>query len=147
MPSAVRLLCDKIHFIFSGDESAGEVAETKKKPQPRWRKKYLTAGLFSDYYKDDNCDKPPAKQTEKSLSKFVYNRAEHEHGLMPPPAYCNKYVRLRREDFLLPFDLWWLHSNNQLPGRDIVPSWNYRKIRTSECSFNGFLFKNSISFR
>lgn len=69
---------------------------------------------------------------EKSLAKFVYVPEEHEHGLLPPPAYCNKFVRLRRIDYQLPFDLWWLHTHSQLPGRDITPSWNYKKIRTSK---------------
>jgi len=124
-----------LSFVFSDEESPAEV-EVKKKPQPRWRKKYLTAGLLSDFYKDNTtCEKPPSKHADKSLSKFVYNAAEHKSGLLPPPAYCNKFVRQRREDFLLPYDLWWQHSNNQLPGRDIVPSWNYKKIRTSEYFF------------
>lgn len=31
----------------------------------------------------------------------------------------------------MPYDLWWQHTHSQLPGRDVVPSWNYRKIRTN----------------
>lgn len=120
-------------------EDEAEVVEAKKKMQPRWRKKYLPAGLLSDYYKVDYKDKPPPKAPEKSFNKLVYNPEEHEHGLLPPPAYCNKFLRLRREDFLLPYDIWWLHSNNQLPSRGDVPSWNYKKIRTSKFFFVIFI--------
>ena len=131
----IKLLKLLICFVFS-EESASESAEAEvtkiKKPQPRWRKKYLTAGLLSDYYKVNNPTKPNNKVLgEKSLSRLSYVPEEHEHGLLPPPAYCEKFVRRRRIDYQLPFDLWWLHTNNQLPGRDIVPSWNYKRIRTS----------------
>lgn len=74
----------------------------------------------------------PRKSTELCKTRLTYNPAEHKHGLLPPPYYCGKWVRQRRIHFQLPHDLWWLHTNNQLPGRDIVPSWNYKKIRTSE---------------
>jgi hypothetical protein len=36
--------------VPSGDESTKSCRRTK---QPRWRKKFLAAGLFSDYYKED----------------------------------------------------------------------------------------------
>jgi len=65
------------------------------------------------------------------MGRLIYNPAEHRFGLLPPPYYCGKWVRQRRIHFQLPHDLWWLHTNNQLPGRDIVPSWNYKKIRTN----------------
>jgi [histone H3]-lysine4 N-trimethyltransferase ASH1L len=105
--------------------------EGKGKPQPRWRKKYLVAGLFSDYYKEDE----QRKTTPAELSKArncVYKREEHKHGLLPPPYHCGKFLRQRRVDFELPYDLWWQHQHNKLPGRDSeVPSWNYKKIRTN----------------
>ena len=52
--------------------------------------------------------------------------------LLPPPCYCRKWLRERLIDFQLPYDLWWMHTNNMLPGRDLVPSWNYKKIKSSE---------------
>ncbi|KDR13022.1 hypothetical protein L798_13230, partial [Zootermopsis nevadensis] len=63
--------------------------------------------------------------------RLVYRPEEHQHGLLPPPYHCGKYLRQRRVEFKLPYDLWWLHTHNQLPGRDRVPSWNYKKIRTN----------------
>lgn len=65
-------------------------------------------------------------------NKLTYDPEEHVHGLLPPPCYCRKWLRERQIDFVLPYDLWWLHEHNMLPGRDIVPSWNYKKIKSSE---------------
>nr|CAD7255866.1 unnamed protein product [Timema shepardi] len=110
--------------VPSGDESN---KSGRRRKQPNWKKKSsLVAGLFSDYYKEDerrpSCDKPP---------RLTYKPEEHPHGLLPPPYHCGKYLRQRRVDFKLPFDLWWQHKYNQLPGRDKVPSWNYKKIRSN----------------
>ncbi|BES87798.1 AWS [Nesidiocoris tenuis] len=110
------------------DDSDADSVRGMKKKQPRWRKKYLTAGLFSDYYKEDEPRKPSAHEKVKSLT---YDKTEHENGLLPPPAYCAKWVRQRKIPFQLPYDIWWLHTHNQLSGREEVPSWNYRKLRTN----------------
>ena len=50
---------------------------------------------------------------------------------MPPPYYCGRQLRQKKEDFSLPFDLWWQHVNKQLPGRDIAATWNYKRIKTN----------------
>ncbi|XP_034240792.1 microtubule-associated protein futsch isoform X2 [Thrips palmi] len=94
--------------------------------QPRWRKNFLPAGLFSDYYKMD--EPRPVGASKKGLQ---YKPEDHPYGLLPPPYHCGKWLRQRRVNFQLPYDLWWLHSHNKLPGRDTVPSWNYKKIRTN----------------
>ncbi|XP_015112127.1 histone-lysine N-methyltransferase ash1 [Diachasma alloeum] len=101
-------------------------SHTRRK-QPRWKKRYLPAGLFSDYYKDDE----PRKLSTTDGKKLTYDPAEHPHGLLPPPYHCGKFLRQRKLPFQLPYDLWWLHTHSRLPGRDLVPSWNYRKIRTN----------------
>ncbi|XP_060525871.1 histone-lysine N-methyltransferase ash1 isoform X2 [Cylas formicarius] len=106
----------------SGDETK------KNKKVPRWRKRFLVAGLFSDYYKEDESKR---QENTKSLRNLIYNPEDHPYGLLPPPYHCGKYLRCRRVDFQLPYDLWWQHTHSQLPGRDVVPSWNYRKIRTN----------------
>ncbi|KAK4303465.1 hypothetical protein Pmani_024522 [Petrolisthes manimaculis] len=112
----------------SGDESNRTLTGNRK--VPRWRKKYLVAGLFSDHYKDDE---PRRRNGEVSMpkNKLTYDPLEHTHGLLPPPCYCRKWLRERHIDFVLPYDLWWLHEHNMLPGRDIVPSWNYKKIKSN----------------
>lgn len=109
---------------LSEDEtSKTDLKDTK---QPRWRKKYLPAGLFSDYFKLD--EPRPVGDSKKGLQ---YKPEDHPHGLLPPPYHCGKWLRQRRVNFQLPYDLWWLHTHNKLPGRDIVPSWNYKKLRTN----------------
>ncbi|XP_046400924.1 uncharacterized protein LOC124167161 isoform X2 [Ischnura elegans] len=116
-----------------GDAGSGDESKSgARKKQPRWRKKFLAAGLFSDFYKEDeprrpNCDVPSGSGKQR----MAYRPEEHRHGLLPPPYHCGKWLRQRRLDFQLPYDLWWLHTHSQLPGRDIVPSWNYKKIRTN----------------
>lgn len=119
-PIVDRLIRDE-RASTSGDEK-------KSRKAPRWRKKYLVAGLFSDYYKEDD-DK--RQENNVKSSRLVYNPSEHPYGLLPPPYHCGKYLRCRKLPFQLPYDLWWQHTHNQLPGRDVVPSWNYRKIRTN----------------
>nr|XP_053639713.1 uncharacterized protein LOC128693874 [Cherax quadricarinatus] len=112
----------------SGDESNRTLPGNRR--VPRWRKKYLVAGLFSSYYKEDE---PRRRNGEVSLpkNKLTYDPEEHIHGLLPPPCYCRKWLRERQIDFVLPYDLWWLHEHNMLPGRDIVPSWNFKKIKSN----------------
>lgn len=76
--------------------------------------------------------RPRKPSNDVGKPRLVYRPEEHQHGLLPPPYHCGKYLRQRRVEFKLPYDLWWLHTHNQLPGRDRVPSWNYKKIRTSK---------------
>ncbi|KAG5891123.1 hypothetical protein JTB14_022235 [Gonioctena quinquepunctata] len=109
----------------SGDEKKGKKA-------PRWRKKHLLAGLFSDYYKEnDEAIRQKRTENAQKASRIVYNPSEHPYGLLPPPYHCGKYLRCRKLPFQLPYDIWWQHTHSQLPGREVVPSWNYRKIRTN----------------
>ncbi len=63
----------------------------------------------------------------------MYNPEDHPHGLLPPPYYCGRQLRQKKEDFQLPFDLWWLNVNKQLPGRDVAATWNYKKIKNNVC--------------
>ncbi|XP_055636011.1 histone-lysine N-methyltransferase ash1 isoform X2 [Toxorhynchites rutilus septentrionalis] len=99
------------------DETPSPPAEGKNKKVPR--KKYISAGLFSDCYKDDG------KGSGRTGPKV------QPESLLPPPAYCERFLRKTQRDFQLPYDLWWLHENGKLTGRHGVASWNYRKIRTN----------------
>jgi hypothetical protein len=109
------------------------------------RKRYLPAGLLSKYFKEDINESTASGangtgtvestkevgRVERSKS-LTYDPDEHEHGLLPAPYYCERYLRRTRRDFQLPFDLWWQHQEGKLPGREsMVPSWNYRKIRNN----------------
>lgn len=45
---------------------------------------------------------------------LVYDPAEHEHSLLPPPIHVGKYLREKRVDFQLPYDIWWLYDNDMV---------------------------------
>lgn len=113
--------------VASDDHELGKHLSSShsRKKQPRWKKRYLQAGLFSDYFKEDEIRKVPSTDNS-GKNKMVYDPAEHPHGLLPPPYHCGKFLRQRKIPFQLPYDLWWLHTHSRLPGRDLVPSWNYR---------------------
>ncbi|XP_039291207.1 LOW QUALITY PROTEIN: uncharacterized protein LOC111050219 [Nilaparvata lugens] len=124
--------------VGGGLGGGGGVGEGRKRAfVPRWRKRYLTAGLFSDVYKrggrQDGGDHSHERDRDRDRDRDwrVYRPDEHRYGLMPAPIYCAKWVRQRRVHFQLPHDLWWLHKHSRLPGRDVVPSWNHKKIRTN----------------
>lgn len=102
-------------------ESTPNANTIEKEKNKKLRKKYLTAGLMSDVYKENG-------KIIKSTSKDPSNPITVS---LPPPIYCEKYLRQRIIDFELPFDLWFAHDNDKLPGRNIVHSWNFRKIRTN----------------
>ncbi|XP_062556034.1 histone-lysine N-methyltransferase ash1-like isoform X2 [Armigeres subalbatus] len=99
------------------DETPSPPVDGKNKKVPR--KKYITAGLFSDCYKDDG------KTSGRNGPKV------QPESLLPPPAYCERFLRRTQRDFQLPYDLWWLQENGKLTSRHAIASWNYRKIRTN----------------
>ncbi|XP_037934418.1 histone-lysine N-methyltransferase ash1 isoform X2 [Teleopsis dalmanni] len=99
----------------------------------RIRKNYLPAGLFSDFFKKEVTE-ALKKNYEKSANDSQLldsNIIAKPTSLLPPPPYCEKYLRRLQRDFELPFDVWWAYKNSKLPIRNTVPSWNYRKIRVN----------------
>ena len=48
--------------------------------------------------------------------------------LLPPPCYVYNKERRKLNDFVLPFDIWWQHVNNQL-SHTVNPAKNYKKIK------------------
>lgn len=124
----------------SGDESnpilplpSTKGSLPKKRRMSNMRKRYLPAGLLSNYFKEDHENNSGTITISTDRTKFLtYEPEEHEHGLLPPPFYCERILRRTKRDFQLPFDVWWLHQQGKLPDRDnLVPSWNYRKIRSN----------------
>lgn len=63
--------------------------------------------------------------------KVVYDPSEHEFGLMPAPIHVGKYLREKRKDFQLPYDIWWCHEHNFFSSMKPA-SPKYKKIRNSE---------------
>lgn len=138
----------------TSDEKSSSASTTGGRKNARWRKTYLSAGLFSDFFK--SLQSPPLQKiTAATLSKRnekSENNAQNDKKelvpfsatattpcesmplatpLLPPPPYCEKHFRRTEIDFELPYDIWWAYKNLKLPARVTVPSWNYRKIRTN----------------
>ncbi|XP_023303946.2 histone-lysine N-methyltransferase ash1 [Lucilia cuprina] len=130
----------------TSDEKSSTNSSVTKKIKPI-RKTYLPAGLFSDYFKvnqtvtkrnankKDNEKKTDLDKTTTTNCTEVVNQNKEievfKGPLLPPPPYCEKYLRRTQYDFELPYDIWWAYKNSKLPNRITVPSWNFRKIRTN----------------
>ncbi|XP_044017299.1 variant-silencing SET domain-containing protein isoform X2 [Aphidius gifuensis] len=113
------------------DNNTSTKNPSSRKKQPRWKKRYLQAGLYSNFFKTNEEQKKLINTDNNNKSKLIYDPIEHPHGLLPPPIHCGKFLRQKIIDFQLPYDLWWLHTHSKLREHDNVPSWNYRKIRTN----------------
>uniref|UniRef100_A0AAZ3QS09 Histone-lysine N-methyltransferase ASH1L n=1 Tax=Oncorhynchus tshawytscha TaxID=74940 RepID=A0AAZ3QS09_ONCTS len=61
--------------------------------------------------------------------KLEYTPGEHEYGLFPAPIHVGKYLRQKRIDFQLPYDILWLWKHDQLYEKPDVPL--YKKIRSN----------------
>ncbi|XP_063695507.1 histone-lysine N-methyltransferase ash1 [Culicoides brevitarsis] len=94
--------------------------EVPAEKERKGKKKYLIAGLFSDYFKED-----PKSRT--SNAKNV-NLSEVSVSL-PPPPYCERYFRHTESDFQLPYDLFMATKAGKLAGN--IASWHFRKLRVN----------------
>ncbi|XP_056142381.1 histone-lysine N-methyltransferase ASH1L-like isoform X2 [Lampris incognitus] len=83
-------------------------------------KKFLRAGLYSDDYKTTD---PPSQiqPVSRERESVEYTPGEHDYSLLPAPIHVGKYLRLKRIDFQLPYDVLWLWRNNQLHRQPAVP--------------------------
>ncbi|XP_062848593.1 histone-lysine N-methyltransferase ASH1L-like isoform X2 [Trichomycterus rosablanca] len=81
-------------------------------------KKYLWAGLYSDVYKNENV---PDEPQQLSIDCLEFNPEDHDHGLLPAPLHVGKYLRLKRIDFQLPYDIYWLCAHNKLFEMPVTP--------------------------
>lgn len=97
----------------------------KKTPRPP-KKKYQKAGLYSDVYKTTD---PKSRLMQLKKEKLEYTPGEHEYGLFPAPIHVGKYLRQKRIDFQLPYDILWQWKHNQLYKKPDVPL--YKKIRSN----------------
>ena len=101
----------------------------KKKKKVGVRKTYLKSGLFSVDYKSLYQAQEGDQGTK--LKGMVYKPEEHPFSLLPPPYYCGRQLRQKKEDYILPFDIWSLYSSNAIPTRDILATWNYKRIKNN----------------
>lgn len=101
------------------------IPREKKTPRPP-KKKYQKAGLYSDVYKTTD---PKSRLIQLKKEKLEYTPGEHEYGLFPAPIHVGKYLRQKRIDFQLPYDILWQWKHNQLYKKPDVPL--YKKIRSN----------------
>ncbi|XP_074079384.1 histone-lysine N-methyltransferase ASH1L [Macrotis lagotis] len=101
------------------------IPREKKAPRPP-KKKYQKAGLYSDVYKTTD---PKSRLIQLKKEKLEYTPGEHEYGLFPAPIHVGKYLRQKRIDFQLPYDILWQWKHNQLYKKPDVPL--YKKIRSN----------------
>ncbi|KAM4662430.1 LOW QUALITY PROTEIN: histone-lysine N-methyltransferase ASH1L [Discoglossus pictus] len=102
------------------------LVQREKKPARPPKKKFQRAGLFSDVYKTTD---PKSRLIQLKKEKLEYIPREHEYGLLPAPIHIGKYLRQKRNDFQLPYDILWQWKHNQLYKKPDVPL--YKKIRSN----------------
>lgn len=106
--------------------NTSETSQREKRPARPPKKKFQKAGLYSDVYKTDD---PRSQLLQLKKEKLEYTPGEHEYGLLPAPIHVGKYLRQKRIDFQLPYDILWLWKHDQLHKRPDVPL--YKKIRSN----------------
>jgi histone-lysine N-methyltransferase ASH1L len=116
--------------IAESSEVHSEEKRKRSKPGNVLKKNFLKAGLFSYDFKNTKNSKRGPESLMKSKG-MMYKPEEHPFSLLPPPYYCGRQLRQKKEDFALPYDLWHLHSTNMLPTRDIIATWNYKRIKNN----------------
>uniref|UniRef100_A0A2K6M6G3 ASH1 like histone lysine methyltransferase n=1 Tax=Rhinopithecus bieti TaxID=61621 RepID=A0A2K6M6G3_RHIBE len=72
---------------------------------------------------------PKSRLIQLKKEKLEYTPGEHEYGLFPAPIHVGKYLRQKRIDFQLPYDILWQWKHNQLYKKPDVPL--YKKIRSN----------------
>uniref|UniRef100_A0AAV2K7R9 Histone-lysine N-methyltransferase ASH1L-like n=1 Tax=Knipowitschia caucasica TaxID=637954 RepID=A0AAV2K7R9_KNICA len=108
-------------------ELSGPVpSQREKRPARPPKKKFQKAGLYSDVYKSED---PKSQLLQLKKEKLEYIPGEHEYGLFPAPIHVGKYLRQKRIDFQLPYDILWLWKHDQLHKRPDVPL--YKKLRSN----------------
>lgn len=115
---------ENIHYSDSTHDEQIPVADSKKS-HTKPKKKYLVAGLFSNYYKTDML--LPSDKPKNSTDKKT-NDDESTCGSLTPMPFFDKYLLQTQTDFTLPYDLWYAHDNDKLYKNH---SWNFKKLRTN----------------
>lgn len=123
---------DLLSVLPPSDESfsSPNPERKKKKKKGNIRKTYLKAGLFSYDYKSV-VNQNSESEVGSKLKGMIYKPEEHPFSLLPPPYYCGRQLRQKKEDFTLPFDIWSLYSSKAIPTRDVLATWNYKRIKNN----------------
>jgi len=98
-----------------------------RKKQSRWKKRYLQASsIFSEYKKDLESKKLAGIDAKRKIIVCANSDEHYAAEQLPNIIPTGKLLRQRKTPFQLQYDLLWLHAQSRLPGRDLVPSWNYK---------------------
>ncbi|KAG1973903.1 histone-lysine N-methyltransferase ASH1L [Pimephales promelas] len=108
-------------------ESVNSQSEKRSAVPPE--KKYELAGLYSNVYKSEN---PMSLSSSVHTDGLEYDPDEHEHGLLPAPIHVGKYLRMKRIDFQLPYDIYQHSAHKQRSKKSKTP----RKTAPSNGSFD-----------
>jgi histone-lysine N-methyltransferase ASH1L len=97
------------------------------------KKTSLRAGLFSFDFKspDEGTSSAASSPLTRLKNSLIYRPEEHPFSLLPPPYYCGRQLRQKREDFCLPYDIWAQQVSGGLPTRDVLATWNYKRIKAN----------------
>ncbi|XP_034063918.1 histone-lysine N-methyltransferase ASH1L-like isoform X3 [Gymnodraco acuticeps] len=116
--------CDTLPECFSHSDldqapSSPETILREESEDEPPGKTFLRAGLYSDDYKTID----PPSQAQQSCTESMEDTSgdEREYSLLPAPINVGKYLRLKRMNFQLPYDVMWLWQNNQLHSQPAVP--------------------------
>ncbi|KAK1895144.1 Histone-lysine N-methyltransferase ASH1L [Dissostichus eleginoides] len=116
--------CDTLPECFSHSDldqapSPPETIPREESEDEPPGKTFLRAGLYSDDYKTID----PPSQAQQSCTESMEDTSgdEREYSLLPAPINVGKYLRLKRMNFQLPYDVMWLWQNNQLHSQPAVP--------------------------
>ncbi|KAK7157475.1 hypothetical protein R3I93_008842 [Phoxinus phoxinus] len=116
-------------FSLSQNPSESVNSQSEKRSAVPPEKKYELAGLYSNVYKSEN---PMSLSSSVHTDCLEYDPEEHEHGLLPAPIHVGKYLRLKRIDFQLPYDIYQLCAHKKRPKKSKPP----RKTAPSNGSFD-----------
>lgn len=98
-----------------------------RKKQSRWKKRYLQASsIFSEYKKDIESKKLATVDAKRKILVCSNSDEHYPAEQLPNIIPTGKLLRQKKTPFQLQYDLLWLHDQSRLPGRDSVPSWNYK---------------------
>lgn len=138
LPAQVSMVNQVLDYASCSDTSEDKCSTTSQRKRSKLKKNYLVAGLFSNHYKQSHTAgstgsaPTAARQPSRKVSGDGVQQLQlRGSSLLPAPSYCERYFRRAISEFELPYDIWWAYSHDKLPTRHVVPSWNYRKIRTN----------------
>ncbi|XP_071061988.1 uncharacterized protein [Pseudochaenichthys georgianus] len=111
--------CQQSHSDLDQAPSPPETILREESEDEPPGKTFLRAGLYSDDYKTIE----PPSQAQQSCTESMEDTSgdEREYSLLPAPINVGKYLRLKRMNFQLPYDVMWLWQNNQLHSQPAVP--------------------------